>query len=388
MSICRLLCSCVLVCSAAVASAQTSGATAYVYVSATPANSSVNEVLAYSAGPDGRLTPVGGSPFNANISWMAANGQYLFGSNLDGVHVDSYTIEPSGALTLTNQTDVASYNPGDCGMTGPIFLDQTGQSLYDLEYRAGGCANNQYASLSVTKADGGLKNLGAGVVDNWLSQPASFIFTNAFAYSASCLGDMYWELKGMHRSSTTGYLTQLPNFSAPLPTPPDGDFWCPSQTAADPTGHVAVTLQPVNGSTFTEDGPARVVSFLAHGNGNLTTTNTVANMPSLLVGTPLSMSISPSGKLLAVGGAKGMQVLFYNGSAPAVPYTSLLTPNQIDQIFWDNSDHVYAISRAAGKLYVFNMTPTSYVHAPGSPYILGVTPDNLAVQPLPIPSAQ
>ena len=38
------------------------------------------------------------------------------------------------------------------------------------------------------------------------------------------------------------------------------------------------------------------------------------------------------------------------------------------QVFWDNANHLYAISISAGKLYVFTATPTSVSQAPGSPH--------------------
>ncbi len=94
---------------------------AYVYVSTTPTGSSVNEIVAYAAAANGKLTPVPGSPFTADVTSLAVNGHYLFGSNANGVNVDTYAIESSGALTLVDQTDVAGFNSGDCGITGPLI---------------------------------------------------------------------------------------------------------------------------------------------------------------------------------------------------------------------------------------------------------------------------
>src|SRR5258708_38881480 len=56
---------------------------AYVYVSGTPANSSVNEIAGYAAAANGKLTPLPGSPFNASVTSMAVNGLFLFGTNTD-----------------------------------------------------------------------------------------------------------------------------------------------------------------------------------------------------------------------------------------------------------------------------------------------------------------
>jgi WD40 repeat protein len=80
--------------------------------------------------------------------------------------------------------------------------------------------------------------------------------------------------------------------------------------------------------------------------------------------------MSPSGKYLAVGGTSGLQIFHFNGANPITRFTGLLTKNQIDQVFWDNANHLYAISRNAGKLYVYTVTSSGAVQAPGSPHAI------------------
>jgi hypothetical protein len=103
-------------------------------------------------------------------------------------------------------------------------------------------------------------------------------------------------------------------------------------------------------------------------------------MPQASVGTVTDLKMAPSGRLLAVGGTAGLQVFHFNGASPITHDTGLLTKSPVDQFFWDNANHLYAISRAAGKLYVFTVTPTSATQAPGSPYTIS-GPQNIAVQP-------
>jgi len=386
--------SCAVVCSAAVFAQVSAGQrdpearanaaasilpVAYVYVSSTPTNSSVNEIVGFVAAANGKLTPLPGSPFNASVASMAVNGRYLFGSDTDALNIDAYRIELNGALSIANQTDVANFNSGDCGYAGPLFLDHTGQSLYVLDYRGDSCSNNEYQSLHVMKSKGALTNIGEGVVDNWLSQPAAFIGNNVYAYYVSCLGDMYWEVGGTQRSSS-GLLSLLPNFSAPLPAPPAGDFWCPSVLATDRGNHVAIALQPVSGQTFNQDGGPQIGSFTAAGNGNLSTGNTQADMPVSAVVTALSMKISPSGRLLALGGTGGLQIFNFNGAAAPTVASGLLTTDEIDRMFWDNNQHLYAISKTAGTLHVYTVTQTRHVEAPGSPYDI-MAPQDIVVQP-------
>ena len=92
------------------------------------------------------------------------------------------------------------------------------------------------------------------------------------------------------------------------------------------------------------------------------------------------MKMSPSGQLLAIAGLEGLQVFHFNGANPVTHYTGLLTTDPIVQMFWDNSNHLYAIS-SDNKLYVGTVTPTKLAMAPGSPYSIE-GPQSLIVQPL------
>lgn len=356
---------------------------AYVYVSMLPANSSVHEIVGYAADANGQLTPVPGSPFTADVTSMAVNGLYLFGSDNNGMDVDTYAIESDGSLTLVNQTNVTQHNWHECGTSGWLFLDHTGQDLYDLEYDGNSCANNKYESLGVVKSTGALTNLGSGVYSSWLSLPATFIGNNQFAYSVSCLGDAYWTIFGMVRKST-GELSFLANFESSLPVPKEGVFYCPLQIAADPTNHVAIALQPVSQSSFMLDGGPQIGSFTADSNGNLSSTNTSAEMPVSAVGTALSMAMARSGQLLAVGGIRGLQIFHFNGAGPVTVATGLLTTDEVDQMFWDKANHLYAISTPKGRLHVYTITPTASSEAPGSPYSIEF-PQSVIVQPWPLP---
>jgi hypothetical protein len=42
-------------------------------------------------------------------------------------------------------------------------------------------------------------------------------------------------------------------------------------------------------------------------------------------------------------------------------------------MFWDNANHLYAISDTAGKLYVFTVTSTGVTQAPGSPHSIATS---------------
>jgi hypothetical protein len=79
-----------------------------------------------------------------------------------------------------------------------------------------------------------------------------------------------------------------------------------------------------------------------------------------------TISISPSGKFLAVGGS-GFQIFHFNGSSPITKYTGVFQPgSQFTEFGWDGDNHLYALG--SGKLYVYTVTSTSVEEASGSPY--------------------
>jgi hypothetical protein len=323
-------------------------------------------VHAWSAGANGKLTAIPGTPFQENVTTMAVNGKFLFGATLPGNDVNAYRIEPNGGLLYAVTNNITRYNNTDCASAGSVFTDRTGATIYNMEFRGDGCANNTYRSFKEESATGGLQNLGNSGGNSWLYDEASFLGNNVWGYSASCLGNMYWGIFGFKRSGS-GLLTEIP-ISAPVPPPPNGEFFCPSNAAADGANHVAIAMQAVKQQDFSAEGAPQLAVYTAQSNGNLTTTSTVANMPQANVGTMSDLKIGPDGKLLAVAGTGGLEVFHFNGAAPVTHLTGVLTSDSIDQCFWDKTGHLYAISAKSGKLFVFTVTATGAQAAPGSPY--------------------
>jgi hypothetical protein len=75
-------------------------------------------------------------------------------------------------------------------------------------------------------------------------------------------------------------------------------------------------------------------------------------------------TFSPSGNLFVLYavdefGGGGIEIYKFNGAAPLTLYKTLLSGTPIDQVAWDSSNHLYAISTHTNKLYVFTVTPTS-----------------------------
>ena len=341
-------------------SSQTSSSpAAYVYVSNTV--NGQNQITAYSAAANGSLTAIPGSPFQSNVNYLAVNGAWLFAidqsnqSNPDDL-IDSFSIGSNGALTLSDQT---AANDSGGGMIN-LFLDHTGSSLYADFYTA----NNDYLSYTINQSTGALSYVNTVPGGPANNNPLSFIGNNQYAYSSSCY-HFTPSIYGAQRDSS-GALTSL-NINPPYPAEKSGGFYCPYLAAADPNNHLAVALSPLT-SSWASDGPTQLAVYTADSAGNLTTTSTNSNMPNVVVGGVTDYWMSPSGKYLAVAGTSGLQVFHFNGASPITRFTGLLTKNEVDQVFWDNSNHLYGISRKAGKLYVFTVTSSGVTQAPGSPH--------------------
>jgi hypothetical protein len=355
----------------------TSPPVTFIYVANTPSNSSNYEIRGYAADANGQLTAISGSPFQEDVTDLTGNGKHLFGSNRNGIDIDAYTIESNGALRYAAATDIVQGK--NCDTASVLFLDRTGTSLYNLDYDGNDCANTTYQAFAVNQTTAKPTYLNEAGDTPELTSALSFVGSNQFGYVASCYHFLPM-IAGFVRASNGG-LKKLSTAPAP-PVAPANENYCPNLTATDQTNHVAIAMQPMEGYGMTA-GPYQLATYTASSTGALTTESTSANMPSVLVGNLTAMSMAPSGKLLAVAGTSGMQVFHFNGANPITKDTGLLASAEIDEIAWDNDNHLYALSRTAGKLFVFTVTATGESEAPGSPYAV-VNPSSLAVEAIPV----
>jgi hypothetical protein len=353
---------------------KTSSPAAYVYAS------TQSHIYAYSAASNGTLTAVAGSPFKAGVSYgepkqMAATGKYLFAIDANGSNIDSFSIASDGALKKVASIDATSFNDS-CGGGGgnaifSLFLDHTGSILYDLEFNAEICANNAYQYFRIDKSTGELTYLGVSYASAIFEDALNFSGNNDYGYDSDPFRIEAWII-GFKRSSN-GELSYL-NLNPEIPNAASGSFYLPYLAAPDPTNHLAISLQPTSQDTLDTDGPTVLATYSGADSGKLTTTSTRENMPVTEVKNVNALNASPSGELLAVGGSAGLQVFHFNGSSPITHYTGLLTTDEIDEVYWDSSNHLYAISISHGKLFVFTITTTKVSEASGSPHsISGLT---------------
>ncbi len=351
---------------------------AFAYVSSSP-SSGAFEIDAYAVTSNGKLTTVPGSPFPTEVSGLASSSKYLFGTN--GVEIDSFSIANDGAIAQVSSINAQQLNQDDCGGPFDMFLDRTGATLYDMDYIGNICANNPYQAFSVGGDSGDLNYIGVtNAASPAFATSLSFLANNRYAYGSSCLFMTGPEIYGFQRAADNS-LTHL-SINPAMPVAPSGDYYCPGGAAApDAANHLVFVVTPMNGNTQQPTGgPAQIAVYTADGSGNLTTNSTYKNMTSTPIVSVYSYTASPSGKYLALGGDAGLQLFHFNGAEPVTHFTGLLTSDQINQTFWDNNDHLYAISQPAGKLFVFTVTPTKVTEAPGSPYSI-TNPQNIAVVP-------
>jgi len=366
----------VALCTAFAATAQTHARVANKYpVAFVYVGSGV--IYAFAAAADGRLTPVPGSPFPGKVYPMAVKSGYLFGTG--GTYIYSYSIASDGALKRVFAIDATQYNdPPGSGFLRGLFLDRTSATLYDQDLY---CCGDEYAYqfFKVANSTGRLTYLGVSDGATGFGVPMTFIGNNVYAYGASSEYPYgYYDSIFGFRRSKGGKLTFAGGgWELPLNLP--GYGYEVSLTSTDPANHIVVSVQAIDDNQ-TPYGLPQLATYTAHTDGSLTTTSTFWNMPSTTNQSVSALAMSPSGKLLAVGGSNGLQVFHYNGADPITHYTGLLVQGAIDQIAWDDDNHLYAVSHISGKLFVFTVTPTGHRQAPGSPYAI-TTPWAVSVLP-------
>lgn len=363
--------------------AQTTTATtsaAHVYVQGR------SGVYVFNANSAGQLTEVGGSPFPDAGEMEAVRGNDLLISvGTNDLH--SYALEANGAVgRQLAEIDTAKYRGSECGNTdnSGSILDHTGQYFSVQLYGALTDDGNNYLcdawQTYKVAANGEFTYVGA-----WVNTSGS----GPYAYENSPMvldlrtvssNDKYTYGKvadpdGIYfvpfTRASSGEITLNEDFQETDPAAkpgwqpyplPNSPYYYPLGMAADNAGHLAALLVG-NGTNY-------VASYTINSsNGSITSTNSWKNMPTTSHNYPLAMS--PDGNLVALGsqGEKaGIAVFHFNGAAPPTYDTTLLPNVEIDELAWDKSNHLYALSYETDELYVYTITPTSVKAVSGSPW--------------------
>lgn len=357
--------------------AQTSGPVAYIYISS-EYSGTTNRVVGYAAAANGTLTPISGSPWADNVNYLATSGSYLFGSTNISTDNDknifSYRVESNGALKYIGATNIQHPSQNACNGALDLLLDHSGGYLYTYVENADCNSELEYQSFAVNKSTGLLGYLGDTLPSAFtLGHPLTMLADNNYAF-ASGNGSEDAEICGYRRASN-GNLVDLKSYggSPVCNTAFPGTQGQPSGTSgsagivtADPTNHLAMNLVYTDQNGTITNRIATVAINTT--TGAQSTSSTYSNMPESDVEFVNSVVMAPGGKLLAVGGQNGLQIFNFNPSGQATVNTGLISRANIKALYWDNHNHLYAISSVDNALHVFTVTATSVTEAPGSPY--------------------
>ena len=354
------------------ASALASPVVATVYIQ------TLKGVNAYTANAAGKLTSIKGSPFATAGQMEGINGKYLL--SVGNTNIRVYPIKSNGAIgKQVSMVNTQNYSGAQCGVTSDggspdgAILDHTGKYFYIQLYSgySSFCADWQTYRI---QSDGQLTFLGDQETDfddgfGYVRTTVPTISSNdKFGYSE------YWGNYGAAMFvgmsiEKSGVLELNSSFTAetPLPEDPQGVYF-PEEMSAAPAGHLAVLLDVQE--PYDDLGIMQLASYGINASGGISSSNTWQNMPTLssVWSEFPGMTMSTSGKLLAVYGGAGVQLFHFNGASPITPYSAVLLSGGVDKVQWDNSNHMYALNFSAGKLHVFTATPGTISEVAGSPY--------------------
>jgi hypothetical protein len=358
---------------------------AYVYVS------SSHYIHAYKAWANGTYTSITGSPFPfAGIRKMSVTKKFLFGA--DGVNLVSYSIHSNGSISKLSSIKPGIYQSSACFQSSGLStqVDFSQATLYYLACSDGFNAN-AYLSFHI-QSDGSLQFLGgSGGSISAATQGTPLVLTkmggNAFAFDSYCNDETDQGVIQIFRRQSNGNLIFFGEDNH-MPAAAPGSAFCMGPVAADASNHLAAAVFRIDSQPHDAGfifGPSFLASYTADSNGNLTTTSNVDNMPALPVAGnngANSISISPDGKYVAVGGSgNGFQVLHFNGGNPPSNFSpALLAGHYIQKFGWDKVHHLYVLSAVNSQgtnttyLSVFNVTSSGVQKVSGSPhYIANLT---------------
>jgi len=351
-------------------STSSSGPVARVYVTRP------THLDAFDVSSSGKLTAVPGSPFsNISLSHLSINKMFLFGASDDGTHIFTYSISSNGAVKKAAETD-AFMDCGDedcytaCGPVGPTQIDHTGVTLYNYQDH---CDDTAWTQAFQIEDNGKLKYLNRVPTTEDLAMSSTVILgNNSYAYNFGSSFEQPGTQSFIFKRESDGSLSPV-DATMNFPKPEDaGDtFDNDAAAAVDPTNHMVLALYEVDPETGDSNGEYGLFSYTADSHGNLKTTNTLADAPTPELDSEIgTMSISPSAKLLAIGGGQlntqGFQVFHFNGAGPITKYTGVLHSSETFVEFgWDKSNHLYALSTKG--LHIYSATSTSIKEEEGSP---------------------
>ena len=346
----------------------------------------------YDASSTGKLTLIKGSPFQTVGSLIGTNGKFFVTANATTVF--SYVVASNGGIgKVVSEINTQKYTGSECGtMNSGGEFDRTGAHIYIplSGDENGNCDSLQTYGISNTGIltfkgateynQGGPFNISV----NSMGLP-TITGNGKFAYgfltaagfdSVSCYGPSITTFA----AESGGVLNYQAGYSGSFPALPPGVSWVLlGSMTDDPTDHVAIAVDSINSDCgvirdITYTGPAQLMSATVDSQGNLTSTNTYENMPTLAGdGSPSSMVLDPTGKILAVATGTGVQFFHFNGASPITTFTGVIgVSGYITHMSWDSDGHLYAQNGASGKMHVYEVSTKSAKELSGSPTLIPI----------------
>lgn len=360
--------------------------TTFVYVSTQSAVGEPYQVNAFSAAPDGSLTPVPESPMTLPGRPYVGAGSLVFGD--DGYKIYSFRLHSDGCLSVENSL-VAGRQENGLPFIGPgtLFLDPHDENLYSFDYDPPG-GDSYFSSYSFNASNGQLtlvnQTQGSMAYDGGV---LAFASNGGFAITAdgSIRGGV---LISEFQRSGNGAL--VPFGSGPFPTAPPGEFYDVTGAAATGTGHFIIAVQQHStgqGLYNGANGPWQLAVYTIDDAGNLTTTSNWQNMvspdiPDNSQDSSIHFSFSPDSRYFAISSFMALEVFSWDAASDTLTPIAAInntegscqfgsgengcTGSGFLNIAWDSNDHLYIT--LGQQLLVYSVMDTGITLAPGSPY--------------------
>ena len=350
----------------------------------------------YDASSTGKLTLIKGSPFRTVGALIGTNGKYFVTAASADVY--SYAVESNGSIgKLVSTINTQLYSGHQCGTIGgndfngsittPGVFDHTGQNIYvtlagaeddDGDLICYGVQTYGISKAGILTFKGTTEYSDNINIENGPSHPT--IAGNgkfSFDFQKVVFDNVCGPGINTFAAETGGVLNYLPNAGINFPTLSPGavEWVLMGAMADDPTDHLAMAVYTTTDGDCENSpifGPAQLASFTVDSQGNLTSTNTYANMPQLALDDyPTAMTLDYTGKILAVAVGTGIQFFHFNGAEPITPFTGIIgLSGYFTQMSWDADGHLYAQNGASGRMHVYEATTKSVKELSGSPTVI------------------
>ena len=335
---------------------------AYAFVS----TGNPNNVSTLAVSSTGSFTHVGTASSPTTIYHLSVTKKFLFGiDNMSNIY--TYSISSSGALKLVATTNAGQYVPGFSPQYSAAVtqVDAAGATIYTM---VGASQSDWYLESFKIETNGELQFLGTSYADPNALNQIRFVQGGQFAMTDGCYNtapgasfttdsnDIDDIVTYKHESN--GFLTYV-GTSNDTPTAQSPYEYCAGLNASDSSNHLAVGFTIFNPPGDDIEPGMALGTYTVDTSGTPSTTSDYENMPVTSVFDPYSMSIDPTGKILAVGGNGSFQLYHFNGANPVTQYSGVIkTYDLIRNIAWDKSSHMYLLTDHSVDIY--NISTTSY----------------------------